>query len=183
MFSFTHSPASSPTLSASSGKPDYPTHGLPLLDGYPSFSPFQGTSEASSSYQAQFVPETWIPETPSSAQPEQHRSDYKLPPHVLEHLDNTQLSDEPELYSDHTRSSQLLIHQMEVMVQGVREERREQDSKMKAQEQLIEKLKEMVYELKDNMEGQEKKLKAQERKLKGHEYRIGKRYYTRSGKK
>jgi hypothetical protein len=126
--------ATSPTLYAYSEEPDYPTHGLPLCDPYPSFSPLQGTSEAWSSYkdqvvpefcipytspsvqQAQFVPETWTPETP--AQPEQHMTDYKLPPHVLEHLDNTQLSAEPELYFDHTRSSPLRLHNIEEMVVG-----------------------------------------------------------------
>src|SRR4051812_27045219 len=138
--------ATSPTLYASSEEPDYPTHGLPLCDPYPSFSPLQATSEAWSSYQdqvvpefcipdtspsvqqAQFVPETWIPETPPSAQPEQHMTDYKLPPHVLEHLDNTQLSAEPELYFDHTRSSQLRLHQIEEMVVGFRGERVKQDN-------------------------------------------------------
>ena len=118
MFTSTNSPASS-TLSASSGEPDYPTHGLPLWYSDPSFSPIQVRSEAwsplpppsaqpepeaCSPFQpAQVVPYNGITETPlsaqhepedwspPSAQPEQDMDDIKLPPHVLEHMDNSQL--------------------------------------------------------------------------------------------
>jgi hypothetical protein len=181
-----------------SEEPDYPTHGLPLCDPYPSFSPLQGTSEAWSSYQdqvvpefsipdtspsvqqAQFVPETWIPETPPSAQPEQYMTDYKLPPNILEHMDNSQLSTEPGICFDHTPSLRFRQVQLESGINGFYQM---VDKKLKTQVEVIEKIQEMVYELKDKMEDQERKLKAQERKLKGHEYRVGKRYNTRSGKK
>ena len=74
---------------------------------------------------------------------------------------------EPELYFDHTRSYQLPLHKIEEMVEGFRGERVEQDNKLKAQEQLIEKLQRTVKML-------EKKERAQEKKLKGYRYRVGK---------
>jgi len=190
MFTSINSPASS-TLSASSGEPDYPTHGLPLWDLYSSFSPLQVRGEAWSPFQpAQVVPYNWITETPPSAQPEQDMDDIKLPPHVLEHLDNSQLSAGSEVYYDPTKLHTFSQRQLEQMVGHFRSERLEleetvellhrerleQEKKQKDQEQLIEELQRTVKML-------EKKERAQEKKLKGYRYRIGKRYNTRSGKK
>ena len=111
-------------------------------------------------------------------------------PHVLEHMDNTQLSDGSALYYDPAPSALLRRNQIEQMVKDFRSERREleetvqllhrerleQEKKQKDQEQLIEELQRRVKML-------EKKERAQEKQLKGYRYRIGKRYNTRSGKK
>lgn len=213
MFTCTNSPASS-TLSASSGEPDYPTHGLPLWDRYPSFSPLQVRGEPWSPSSAQPESEPWSPfqpaqvvpyngitETPlsarsepedwspPSAQPEQDTDDVKFPPHVLEHMDNTQLTSGYDVYYDPTAGSRFCQRQIEQMVNDFRSERREleqrvqllhrerleQEKKQKDQEQLIEELQRTVKML-------EKKERAQEKQLKGYRYRIGKRYNTRSGK-
>jgi hypothetical protein len=160
MFTSIHSPASS-TLSVSSGEPDYPTHGLPLWDRYPSFSPLQVRGKA------------W---SPPSSQPEQDMDDIKLPPHVIEHLDNSQLSYGYGVYDDPTKLHTFRQRQLEQMVGHFRSERLEQEKKLKYQEKLIEGL-----QSKGKMV--EKKVRAQEKKLEGYRYRIGKRYNTRSGKK
>ena len=229
MFTSINSPASS-TLSVSSGEPDYPTHGLPLWDRYPSFSPLQVRGEAwspplpsaqpepeawSPFQPAQMVPYNWITETPPSAQPEpedwsppsaqpeQDMDDIKLPPHVLEHLDNSQLSSGSDVYHDPTKLHKFPQRQLEQMVGYFRSERLEQEKKQKDQEQLIEELQRKGKMVEKKERAQEKKLKdqeqlieelqrkgkmlekkerAQEKKLKGYRYRIGKRYNTRSGK-
>lgn len=96
--------ATSPVFSTSEEEMYDVPHGLPLYNREPCFSPLQETHETRSSYPDQVVPDTWITETPPSAQPEpeawsppsaqpgQDMDDIKLPPHVLEHLDNSQLS-------------------------------------------------------------------------------------------
>lgn len=92
---------------------------------------------------------------------------------------------------------------MEMRVQEFHERLYEQNNKLKAQEEVIERLQKMaekqdeqwqkvrvelcmalfeIHEMKSMMEAQERKLKTQESKLKGNQWRIGKRYQTRSGK-
>jgi len=201
MFTYINSPASSPTLSASSGEPDYPTHGLPLWGRYPSFTPLQDTPGAWSPLQAaQVVPDTWITKTPSPASSEQYTDDCKYPPYVLEQMDNSQHPSEPVVYYDSFSSLRFRQDQLAEMVDGFTAR---MNDKQKAQEKVIERLQEMVdkkgehwqrvqvalplllvkvCELKSMMEAQERKLKAQERKLKVHESHVRKRYNTRSGK-
>jgi hypothetical protein len=231
MFTSINSSASS-TLSVSSGEPYYPAHGLPLWDRYPYFSPLQVRGEAwlppplfpsaqpepegwSPFQPAQIVPYNWITETPPSAQPdpedwspplpqpEQDMDDIKLPPHVLEHLDNSQVSSGYELYDDPTKLHTFRQRKLEQMVVHFSSERLEQEKKQKDKEQLIEELQRKGNMLEKKERAQEKKLKdqeqlieelqrkgkmvekkekAQEKKLKGYRYRIGKRYNTRSGK-
>jgi hypothetical protein len=151
---------------------------------YPTFSPFEGT--------------------PHSAQEEM---DCKYPPEILQHMDNRQIVSQPGIYYGLTphglpynystsnglpnttevvfNEDNLLrfrIGQLENGFKGVIDRAKKQDEKLKSQEKVIEKLREMLYQQGEKIEGQERKIKGQERKQKGYEYRVRKRYNTRSGK-
>jgi len=125
----------------------YPVHGLPLQNpGYP--------------------PECPTPETPFSAQPEED-NDYKVPPHILENMDNSQLLGEHHIYFDHTPGLKFRYGQLEKLNQILNEEKVEQNGKLKAQEEEIEKLQKMVNERDKKIRMHEKKERAHLKKRKG----------------
>jgi len=162
--------ATTPIFYDSEEETGYIPHGLPLC--VPCFSPLQGTSEAWSPFQpAQVVPYNLITETPPSdqpepevwspspAQPEQDMDDYKFPPQVLEHLDNSQISVGSGVYYDPAPSAQFRYRQMEHtikksfsserselkhMVKDLHKEKLEQEKKQKDKELLIEELQRTV---------------------------------------
>lgn len=128
------------------------------LGDYPPFSPLQDADEEYPSQQAQVVPDFWVPETPlavqetlsvsqtwmleipPSAQREHHMDDCKYPPHVLEQMDNSQLSPEPGVYFDYTPLLRFSLGQLEGEIQKFYEMVNKQDNKLKAQEEVIKKL-------------------------------------------
>lgn len=121
----------------------YHTHGLPIpnpgehqdwFSGYPIHGlPFQNSG---------YHQECPTPETPFSAQPGED-NDYKLPPHILEYMDNSQLSAGNGGYFDPTPLIQLLVKTLERLNQTLNEGKVEQSGKLKAQEEEIEKLQKM----------------------------------------
>jgi septal ring factor EnvC (AmiA/AmiB activator) len=116
--------------------------------------------------------------------------DVKYPLHVIEHIDNSQLTAGSGLYYDPTQSEIFCRNQIGQTIEQFRSERSEleqrvslldsvvlkQEKKQKDKEHLIEELQRTVKML-------EKKERAQEKQLKVYRYRIGKRYNTRSGNK
>ena len=190
---------------ATSPTPDitYKEENILIPEGV-AFSPFQETSEPWSSPQTQVVPDSWlsefanqphgypaqglpvfnsgyhqespIPETHFSAQQDEDMEDCKYPPHVLEQMYNSRLSPEP------VPLLRFRLPQPEREVQGFHQRIYVQHEKLKSREKVIEKLREMLYEQGEKIKGQERNIKSQERKLKGYEYRVRKRYNTRSGK-
>jgi hypothetical protein len=117
----------------------YHTHGLPIhnpgehqdwFSGYPIHGlPIQNPG---------YHPECPTPETPFSAQPGED-NDYKLPPHILENMDNSQLSAGNGCYFDPTPLIQFRVNTLERWHQILNEEKVEQNGKLKAQGEEIEK--------------------------------------------
>jgi hypothetical protein len=125
----------------------YPVHGLPLQNpGY--------------------HPECPTPERPFSAQPGEE-PDYKLSPHILENMDNSQLLGEHLIYYGHTSGLKFRYDQLEKLNQILNEEKVEQNGKLKAQEEEVEKLQIMVKERDNKIRMHEKKERAHLKKRKG----------------
>lgn len=177
--------------------------GFPLSDGV-EFSPPHETYEALSPYQAQVVEDTClsdyanqscghpahglpvfepgyhqersVPETPTQSEQD---LDEKYPIHILERMGNYQQTPEPEIHCEDYKDLQshynMLCAQYCNMEEGLM-------NKLMDQEEVADKLQRVVGQQGEKIEGQERKIKSQERKLKGYEYRVRKRYNTRSGK-
>lgn len=118
------------------------------------------------------------PETPFSAQPEQHVTDYKSPPRIPEQIHNTPLPAEPEIYNSHITSLQFRGNQLDMSYVGLHENEVEQNNKQKAQKEEIEKLQRVVNEQEKEIKMLEKKERA---RLNKERARLNKRQ-VRKGK-
>jgi hypothetical protein len=119
-----------------------------------------------------YLSKTWLPsrvsypETPFSAQPGEDY-DYKLPPSHYGKHGQFQLSAGNGYYFDPTPLSELRVNTIEKWIQSLNEGKVEQNAKLKAQEEEIEKLQKMVNERDKKIRMYEKKERAHLKKRKG----------------
>jgi len=85
----------------------------------------------------------------------------------MENMDNSQLLGEHHIYFDHTSGLKFRYGQLEKLNQILNEEKVEQNGKLKAQEEEIEKLQKMVNERDKKIRMHEKKERAHLKKRKG----------------